>query len=66
MNISSKKVFIEKIKEGYKLKEFQQFRRKIYCLVNTKEELTVSISLIKKLEEKGIIDSNQDIFLDKV
>ena len=66
MRITSKKAFISKIKEGYRLKKFEQFRRDIYCLTNKNEEITVSISLIKKLKEEGIVDSNWDVHINGI
>ena len=63
MSISSEKVFILKIKEGYRLEKFKEFKRTKWYLTNSKEEFTVAISLIRKLEEKGIVDSNWDVHL---
>lgn len=59
--ITSITAFIEKIKDGYKLEKTKEFRRTLYYLTNRKEEITVAISLIKKLEAKGIVDSNWDV-----
>lgn len=64
MSISSEKVFIEKIKEGYRLHKYDQFRRSIYVLSNGKEEITVSAGLIKKLEAKSVIDHNQSVYVE--
>lgn len=64
MSITSEKVFIQKIKEGYVLERIKEFKRIKYFLTNRKEELTVAISLIKKLELKGIVDSNWDVHLN--
>ena len=64
MSITSEKVFIQKIKDGYKLEKTKEFKRTLYYLTNRKEELTVAISLIKKLEAKGIVDSNWDVHLN--
>lgn len=64
MIIASKKVFIEKIQNGYKLEATKQFKRTLYYLTNKKEELTVSASLIKKLESARIIDSDLNVFLN--
>ncbi len=44
--------------------EIKEFKRIKYFLTNRKEELTVAISLIKKLELKGIVDSNWDVHLN--
>ena len=55
---------IQKIKDGYKLEKTREFKRTLYYLTNRKEELTVAISLIKKLESKGIVDSNWDVHLN--
>ena len=64
MRITSKKSFIEKINEGLKLEKYQEYKRTLYKLTNYKDiELTVAISLIKKLEEEGIVDSNWDVHL---
>lgn len=64
MRITSKKAFIEKVKEGLKLEKYQEYKRTLYKLTNYKNiELTVSISLIKKLEKEGIVDSNWDVHL---
>ena len=64
MRITSKKAFIEKINEGLKLEKYQEYKRTLYKLTNYKDiELTVAISLIKKLEEEGIVDSNWDVHL---
>ena len=64
MRIASKKAFIEKINEGLKLEKYQEYKRTLYKLTNYKDiELTVAISLIKKLEEEGIVDSNWDVHL---
>ena len=64
MRITSKKTFISKIKEGYRLEKLEQFRRDIYYLTNKNEEITVSISLIKKLKEEGIVDGNWDVHIN--
>lgn len=64
MRITSKKSFIEKVKEGYKLEKLREFKRILWYLTNYKDtEITVSISLIRKLQEEGIIDSNWQIRL---
>jgi len=65
MSITSKKIFIEKIKEGLKLEKYQEYKRVLYILTNHKDvEITVAISLIKKLEKEGIVDSNWDVHLN--
>lgn len=65
MSITSKKVFIDKIKEGLKLERYDEYKRKLYKLTNYKDiELTVAISLIKKLEAEGIVDSNWDVHIN--
>jgi len=49
---------------GFTLRFIKEFKRIKYFLTNRKEELTVAISLIKKLELKGIVDSNWDVHLN--
>ena len=64
MSITSKKIFIAKINEGLKLEEYKEYRRTLYVLTNYKNiEMTVAVSLIRKLELEGIIDSNLDVNL---
>ena len=64
MRITSEKVFIEKIKDGYRLEKFKEYKRTLYVLIKKGfPEITVAISLIKKLEEKNIVDSNWDVHL---
>jgi len=64
MSITSKKAFIEKIKDGWRLDRLSEYKRNLYYLKKDKEEITVAISLIKKLEAEGIIDSNWDVHLN--
>lgn len=64
MSITSKKAFIEKIKEGWKLDKIREFKRTLYYLKKDREEITVAISLIRKLEGEGIVDSNWDVHLN--
>ncbi len=63
MRITSEKIFVEKIKEGYKLEKLHEWKRVIYYLTNRKEEITVAIGLIRRLEAKGIVDSNWMVHL---
>lgn len=64
MRITSKKEFIEKVKEGYRLERFKEYKRTLYVFCKKGfPEITVPISLIKKLEEEGIVDSNWDVHL---
>jgi len=64
MRIISKKAFIEKVKEGYRLERFKEYKRTLYVFCkNGSPEITVAISLIKKLKEEGIVDSNWDVHL---
>ena len=64
MRITSKKAFIEKVKEGYRLERFKEYKRTLYVFCKKgSPEITVAISLIKKLEEEGIVDSNWDVHL---
>ena len=64
MRITSKKEFIEKVKEGYRLERFKEYKRTLYVFCKKGfPEITVDISLIKKLEEEGIVDSNWDVHL---
>jgi len=63
MPINSEKLFISKIKEGYKLDRTSMYKVDFYYLTNKKEEVTVSAALIRKLKAKGIVDSNWDVHL---
>jgi ribosomal protein S25 len=64
MSLNSKKQFIEKIKEGYRLEMFREYKRTLYVLCKKEcDEITVAISLIRKLEEQGVVDSNWDVHL---
>lgn len=64
MRITSKKAFIEKVKDGYRLERFKEYKRTLYVFCKKGfPEITVAISLIKKLEEEGIVDSNWDVNL---
>jgi hypothetical protein len=65
MRITSEKAFIQKINQGYKLDKAREFKRTLYYLKNKSEEIIVAISLIRKLEAKGIVDSNWDVHLPK-
>lgn len=66
MSLTSKKAFIEKVKEGYVLERFQEYKRTLYVFCKKGfPEITVAISLIKKLEKEGIVDSNWDVHLPK-
>jgi hypothetical protein len=64
MSLTSKKTFIEKIKEGWKLDKAHEYKRVLYYLKKDKSEITVAISLIRKLESEGIVDSNWDVHLN--
>ena len=64
MSLNSKKAFIEKIKEGWRLDKLIEYKRTLYYLKKDKTEITVAISLIKKLEAEGIVDSNWDVHLN--
>lgn len=63
MKIGSEKVFIAKIKEGYKLDRTTMYKVDFYYLSNKKEEITVTAALIRKLKSKGIVDNNWDVHL---
>lgn len=64
MRITSKKAFIEKVNEGYRLEKFKEYKRTLYIFCKRGfPEITVAISLIKKLEDEGIIDGNWDVRL---
>jgi hypothetical protein len=63
MSITSKKAFIEKIKEGWRLDRAREYKRTLYYLKKDKAEIIVAISLIRKLESEGIVDSNWDVHL---
>jgi hypothetical protein len=64
MSITSKKTFIEKIKEGWRLDKIVEYKRTLYYLKKDRTEMTVAISLIRKLESEGIVDSNWDVHLN--
>lgn len=64
MRITSEKVFIEKIKEDYRLNNHKEYKRTIYYMTKKGEdEIIVAIGLIRKLEDKKIVDSNLDVHL---
>jgi len=64
MSLTSKKEFIAKIKEGWKLDKLREYKRVLYYLKKDRQEITVAISLIRKLENEGIVDSNWDVHLN--
>ena len=64
MRITSKKEFIAKHKYGYRLERFKEYKRTLYVFSKKgHDEITVAISLIRKLEQEGIIDNNWDVHL---
>lgn len=64
MSLTSKKEFISKIKDGWELDKIKEYKRTLYYLKKDRQEITVAISLIRKLENEGIVDINWDVHLN--
>lgn len=64
MSLTSKKKFISKIKDGWELDKIKEYKRTLYYLKKDRQEITVAISLIRKLENEGIVDINWDVHLN--
>jgi hypothetical protein len=62
--ITSQKVLIEKMKEGWKLWYYSGPRLNHYYLYKDKQEINVSPSILIKLVEKGIIDENLQLTIN--
>jgi hypothetical protein len=59
--ITSQKKVIELFQQGFKLERAEQFRRTFFYMTNRKDkEITVSLSIIKKMKESGVISTNDD------
>lgn len=61
--VTSKKAFLEKVKEGYRLESSKEYKRTVYYLWKgwDYDQINVPIGLVRKLEEQKIIDINLDV-----